>query len=214
MSIKSNKVVVLSVVFVFVLVGMASAYAADATYIGNKQCKMCHNKADVGAQWSKWSKQSHAKAFKVLAGTVEGLSEADAKAMDDRVKAAAAKMGVTGPPSEAPECLACHVTAYDVETKAVPAKLKMADGVQCESCHGPASLHKKDAMAVKMKKKTVEEANLAANLATADEKSCLQCHNDKSPTWDPSRYTKADGTKSGFDFKQAWAKVDHSRPAK
>lgn len=214
MSLKSNKLVVLSAVFAFALVGMASAYGADATYIGNAMCKACHNKADIGAQWTKWSKQGHAKAFKVLAGTVEGLSEADAKALADKVKAAAAKMGVTGPPSEAPECLACHVTAYDAKTKAAPAKIKVTDGVQCESCHGPASLHKKDGMAVKMKKKTLEEANMAANLGTADEKSCLKCHNDKNPTWNPAAYTKSDGSKTGFDFEQAWAKIEHSRPAK
>lgn len=190
----SKKFTVLAVMLSLMVVG--AVQAQEAEYVGNSQCKMCHNKEADGKVWTVWSSSAHAKAYELL-GTPES-------------KAVAEKAGVTGSPQEAPECLSCHVTAYSKD--AMPAKIKMEDGVQCESCHGPASLHVADGKAKMMKKD--ETVDISAHIKKGDEAGCRTCHNEKSPTWNPERYTLADGTKAGFDFEQAWKKIEHGKPDK
>ena len=102
----------------FFLLGMAlfflsSVNAQDAKYIGAAKCKMCHNKADKGGQYSKWLSDPHAKAMASLKG--------------DEVKN--------------PKCLKCHSTAAGVDQGLV-ASITVAEGVSCESCHGSGSLYK------------------------------------------------------------------------
>jgi len=59
------------------------------------------------------------------------------------------------------------------------------------------------------------DAAIAAGLVyPAKEKSCVRCHNDTGPTWDPEKYTTATGEKTGFDVVQAYEKIKHERPAK
>ena len=140
-----------------------SAVADDApTYVGNTQCKMCHNKKSDGEVWNTWKALKHAKAYESLLG--------------DEAKAIGEKQGLETPPAESPQCLRCHVTAYNVEEKSVPAKLKKEHGVQCESCHGPASLHLPDAKKFKTSKDP--SINMAAHITRSDEKVCKKCHNE------------------------------------
>ena len=179
----------------FALVG--SAFAQEATYVGNGQCKICHNKKEEGEQWTKWKAMTHAKAFETLS--------------TDAAKAAAQKKGVAKPPAEAPECLKCHVTAFDAAKGAAPEKIVKEDGIQCESCHGPASLHTADGKKFKSGDKTVV---MSAHIVRPDEKTCVKCHNEESASWNPERYTLPDGKKAGFDFKQAVAKIEHLNPLK
>lgn len=187
------------VLAISISIGGAAAFAEDADYVSNKQCKICHNKKSEGEIWTVWSKQKHAKAYETL-GTPEAKQFAE-------------KAGVTGSPQEAPECLRCHVTGYDAEKDPhVPAKIDKQDGVQCESCHGPASLHIKDGKARKMKKDM--SVDISAHIVRPDKKTCVKCHNEESPTWDPNKFTLADGTKAGFDFDQAWEKIKHGIPEK
>ena len=77
--------------------------------------------------------------------------------------------------------------------------LKAEDGIQCESCHGPGSKYKKKRIMADQKKA------LAAGLwePGKDEKICTACHNDESPTWDPSK---------GFDYKKAKEEIAHPIP--
>lgn len=179
----------------------AGAHGQDkATYIGSDQCKVCHNKEPEGAQWSVWKKMKHAHAFEAL--------------QSDEAKKIATERGLTKPPHEAPECVKCHVTAYDVETMTVPDKIKMADGVQCESCHGPASNHVIDGRDVMFKKKTADEIDWTAHMAKAEEAECRTCHNEESPTWNPEQFTLEDGSKAGFDFEQAKKIIAHPNPTK
>lgn len=188
------KVVALAAVIAFAFT--ATAFAQDATYVGNSQCKICHNKKEEGEQWAKWKAEPHAKAL-------EKLSSEEAKAV-------AQKAGVTKPPAEAPECLKCHVTGADATGKA-PEKIKPEDGVQCESCHGPASAHTAEAKKFKSGDKAAQPA---AKIHKGDAETCKQCHNDKSPTWKADRYKTADGKTTGFDYEQALAKIAHPNPAK
>ena len=174
--------------------GLGQAQAAD--YEGTAKCKICHNKKDTGSQYDKWKAMDHAKAFETL------KSPESVKIGQDK--------GLEKPPSESPECLKCHVTAYDVAAKAVPAKIKLEEGVSCEQCHGPSSEH--TALAMKqMKDKSID---LSGSQPEVKAEVCTKCHNDESPTWNPERYTLDDGKKVGFDFEQAQKKIDHSNPKK
>jgi len=57
------------------------------------------------------------------------------------------------------------------------------------------------------------DASIAKGMKIPAEEECLGCHNSESPTWDAERYTRADGSRAGFDFKSGWAKIEHSIPA-
>lgn len=176
----------------------AAVQAQDAEYVGNSTCKVCHNKSAEGEQWKKWSTEKHSQAFKVL--------------QSDEANAIAKEKGLTVPAAEAPECLKCHVTAYNADEKSVPAKLKMEEGVQCESCHGPSSEHVAAAKKAMLKKD--EAVDLSATRVKPTEETCKTCHNEQSPTWNPELYTKEDGSKVGFDFEQAKKKIAHPNPKK
>jgi hypothetical protein len=172
--------------------------AAAWEYVGQSQCKVCHNSAKEGGQWDTWKATGHARAFEIL------KSEAAQKV--------AAERGLDKPAHEAPECLRCHVTGYDVAAAAAPAKIKPEEGVQCESCHGPSSEHLKDARVIKFSPEKIAEIDIMANKVHPDASLCAGCHNPDSPTWDTARYTLADGTTAGFDFEQAWKKIAHEFP--
>jgi hypothetical protein len=168
-----------AVVFSLTLGGLASA--GNFKYVGASKCKTCHKKELIGDQYGAWEKAAHSKAFETL--------------KSEKAVSIAKEKGIAGPPSEAAECLKCHSTAANVGPNEADKKpLSNSDGVQCESCHGPGSAYKK--------KKTMadHEAALAAGLLVPDEKTCVKCHNDSSPTF------------TGFDFAEAKKKIDHSIP--
>lgn len=175
----------------------AAVQAQGEDLAGHSSCKVCHNKSAEGEQWNKWSKEKHALAFKTLE--------------TDEANAIAKEQGLTVPAAEAPECLRCHVTAYE-KGKELPAKIKMADGVQCESCHGPSADHVADAKKALLKKD--ESIDLSAGRTPPGAEVCEVCHNPESPTWDPERFTREDGTKAGFDFEAAWKMIAHPNPQK
>lgn len=176
--------------------GFDSAQAAD--YAGSSQCKVCHNKKDEGAQYDTWKSMEHAKAFETLKSP-EAIKIGEEK-------------GLEKPPAESPECIKCHVTAYDAAAKSVPDKIKLEDSVSCEECHGPGSDHIAAGKKVMFQKDT--SIDMAATQAEITKETCTKCHNEESPTWDPERYTLEDGTKVGFDFELAKKKIDHSNPKK
>lgn len=82
--------------------------AQDFKYVGATKCKMCHNKATTGAQYTVWSEGPHANAMK-------SLSEEEAKD---------------------PKCIKCHSTAGSVDAAFIET-ITIEEGVSCESCHGP-----------------------------------------------------------------------------
>ena len=88
-------------------------FGQDAKYIGAAKCKMCHNKAEKGAQFTKWEASKHSKAF-------SDLKPADQKNA---------------------KCLKCHSTSAGVD-QALVATITVEEGVSCETCHGPGSVYK------------------------------------------------------------------------
>lgn len=187
------RVLVGSAVMISLVLAAGVATAADAKYVGVTKCRSCHKKELIGDQYGKWKEAKHSEAFETLKG--------------DKAIEIAKEKGISGPPSEAEECLKCHVTAYGLAPSEFARKpLDPANGVQCETCHGPGSLYKK--------KKTMSDHDkaVAAGMLEPDEETCKGCHNDKSPTWDTGKYELADGSTVGFDFDQASEKIAHAIP--
>lgn len=144
---------------------LATTITAQPKYIGAAKCKMCHNKAEKGEQFNKWSNSPHAKAMASLKG--------------DEAKN--------------PKCLKCHSTAAGVD-QALIATITVAEGVSCESCHGPGSLYK---VATVMKD---QKQSIAKGLILPEEKVCKKCHNEESPHY------------KGFNYKEYVAKISHDDP--
>ncbi len=91
------------------------------------------------------------------------------------------------------ECLECHTTAFNAGGyKVGDADAANFEGVQCESCHGPGSAYKAIGI-MKDRQKAIENGMIIPN-----EETCKKCHNKKSPTF------------KGFDFKEAWGKINHT----
>ena len=175
------------VVGALVMLAAGLASAKEPQYVGAKKCKSCHKKELMGNQYGEWEKGVHHKAFETL--------------QSDDAKKIAAEKGISGPPHESADCLKCHVTAYG-EDPARFAKNKLlnpADGIQCESCHGPGSLYRK--------KKVMSDRDkaIAAGMwePENDAKICTACHNDESPTWDPAK---------GFDHEARMEEIAHLIP--
>jgi len=161
--------------------------AKPATYIGTKSCKMCHNKKTEVKQYDIWKASAHAKAYETLA--------------TDQAKEFAVKAGVEGDPQKAKECLECHVTGYGLEAEMFGTRFVAEEGVQCESCHGPGSNYKSTkVMSKKLYASQREDQHklaLEAGLTIPDEKTCVKCHNERSPAF------------KGFDFKTYYEKIKH-----
>ena len=163
-------------------------------YVGIARCKSCHGKALMGDQVAVWKQGPHHDAFTTLKS-----EESQAIALRD---------GIKGPAQEAPECLACHVTAFHVNPDRISRPLKASDGVQCESCHGPGRSYRKKSIMADTKKARAN--GLWDPSATSG--ICERCHNSLSPTYDPARFTLKDGTQAGFDYDQAASYITHPIP--
>jgi hypothetical protein len=135
---------------------------AEHKYVGAAKCKMCHNSPAKGEQFKKWTDSKHSKAFETLASPA--ALEVGKKLSIDK-------------PQESDKCLGCHVTGFSAPATVKAATFAQTEGVGCEACHGPGS----DYMAMKVMKD--KPAALAAGLNIPNEKTCIGCHNDKSPTY-------------------------------
>lgn len=167
-------------------VAATQASAADAKYTGVDDCGKCHKKELIGNQLAAWKKADHSKAYQTLQG--------------DEAKKIAKEKGLSVPPHEADECVRCHATAHGLEEAQIHRKpLKLEDGVQCESCHGPGNLYRK--------KKVMSDRDqaVAAGLwePAKNEKICTDCHNSDSPTWDAAK---------GFDYAAMKKAIAHPIP--
>ncbi len=162
-------------------------------YVGVEMCEICHKKKELGDQYVVWTNTSHSKAFYTL-GTPEAKKVADRMGIED--------------PQQNSKCLRCHATCYGITDKTLAEDLRVEDGVQCESCHGPGEEY--------MYLEVMEDLKDAKSmgLVMPTEETCRKCHNPESPTWDPERDTTPDGTKTGFNFSLRWKMIEHHKPLK
>jgi len=174
-------------------VSLEEKKAPPREYAGSKKCRICHNAPSKGKMHDLWRKTLHAHAYKTL--------------LSDEAKEAAKKSGISDP-QKSGECLRCHATAYGFTKKLVTKKVKVEEGVGCESCHGPA----KDYSNLTIMKN--REKAIAAGMIYPAKNTCTKCHNTESSTWNPERYTDKEGNKVGFDYEVLWEMIKHSIPKK
>jgi hypothetical protein len=160
------------------LVLVAALPAQDLTYVGAQKCGMCHRSEAQGRQYVIWEGTKHSQSFAALTSP---------KAAD-----AAKAMGVDKPGEDA-RCLKCHAPLAE---KAPELK---AEGVSCETCHGPGSAYRKLPI-MKDKAEAVKNGLILYGSPEAIKARCLKCHDNPH------------GIK--FDFPAFWDKIKHPVPAK
>lgn len=101
--------------------------AAFPLYVGWRSCVTCHASAGPGRACTLEAIPEHEDAY-------DALSRSAARHI-------AAVSGVPQHPTESRICLGCHATAADEGPRWTTDTFDVADGVQCEACHGPGSLH-------------------------------------------------------------------------
>ncbi len=143
-------------------------------YVGAIACGQCHKGPNMGYQFSKWRRSPHARAYAVLSSKY--------------ARKLARDMGVTGNPADSPKCLKCHTTVFH-EPAAVADTYDIADGVNCEACHGAGSDYALEA--VMRDKPSAKHAGL--KMPNAD--TCMECHRNA--------HGKA------FDVKNAMRQIAH-----
>lgn len=182
-----RKLILSIIVLSFTLYLAAQESAEKHNYVGVSKCKTCHKTAKQGEQLGKWEASGHAKAYKTL--------------LSDEAVAIAKEKGLETAPSEAPECLKCHVTGHDADAGMKAESFSMEDGVQCEGCHGAGSDYRKKSI-MKSREKSIENGMAAILVEDGSaEKQCITCHNEESPTY------------KEFNFAEMWAKIVHPVPA-
>ncbi len=170
--------------FVVFAIGMllaTSAGAAEPVYVGAEVCGECHDSLQRD-QLAAWYRTPHARAHATLA-----LPEAAEIA---RIS------GIEENPFESPICLGCHATASDAEAWQLDPTFHIADGVQCERCHGPGSEY----MAAEVM--LDPEAAREAGLRKPDRRLCMVCHKVKFS------HTSVIEVKP-FDYDEAMKKIAH-----
>ena len=163
------------------VLGAAQEKKIEHQYAGVAKCKTCHKSEAKGAQYTKWTESKHSKAYEVLAS--------------EEAIAIGKKLGVDNPQTS-DQCLVCHVTAFSAPAEAKAESFDQTEGVGCEACHGPGSDYRK------MKIMKDREASVAAGLIIPDEKTCISCHNEKSPSY------------KEFTYEEAFKVIAHPNPKK
>jgi len=162
--------------------------ASEAVYVGAKKCKSCHNKDSMGNVYDKWEKMKHFKALERLQSK-EALEAGKERGVEK--------------PWEDSKCLKCHVTAYEAPAEKKHKRFPTDMGVQCETCHGPGSIHIKARLQAAKEGVKGEDSLLeipAGEIVLPDEGLCRSCHNEDSPSY------------KEFKFGERLEKIRHLHP--
>jgi YVTN family beta-propeller protein len=146
-------------------------------YVGAIACATCHGAQSNSRAYATWRMSPHAAAYATLA--------------TPRADEIAREMGVTGSPQQADRCLACHATGGGEPAGRFLESFDPAQGVQCESCHGPGSAYLAQAVMLD------PVAATDAGLRKVDRTICVRCHT-------PGIHGHS------FDAAAAWPRIDHS----
>jgi YVTN family beta-propeller protein len=154
-------------------------------YVGAKACAACHHGPDMGYQHSRWLLSAHARAYASLA--------------TPEAKRIAALSGEPQDPLEAALCLGCHATAADTEAWERDPSFHLADGIQCEKCHGPGSEYMDE------QTMTDPEAAMRAGLIMPSRAACMKCHREKGS------HVAVHG-RGPVDIDKHWRTIAHPTP--
>jgi hypothetical protein len=175
----------------------AAKAPAQNRFIGAAKCKNCHGSPKSGDPYSRWKEEKHSQAFARLASP-EAKKLGQEKGVDD--------------PQKSEQCVRCHVTAFKEPDERLLKGFDRHDGVQCESCHGPGEKHLKARMAAAAEtgseegfgdeEPALQEIPKGEIVSRPSLSTCLECHNDQSPSFRP------------FCFKKRLADIAHFDPRK
>jgi cytochrome c peroxidase len=159
-----------------ILAGLA--VAQEFTYVGAQKCAVCHKSEAQGRQFPIWEGTKHPKSIEALTSP--------------KAAEAAKAMGVDKPADD-PRCLKCHAP---LAAKAPELK---ADGVSCETCHGPGSAYRKLNI-MKDRAESAKNGLILYGSPEAIKAQCMTCHENPHGI--------------AFDFAAAWDKIKHPVPNK
>ncbi len=144
-----------------VLAGTDYSGAQDASmpyYVGFRKCLECHSADHAVRVCSLEAIAEHDHSFNALA--------------KPEAEHIAAFCGVAGAPQESRICLGCHATAADDGPRWTTETFDLADGVQCEACHGAGSLHVQ-AYGTELRNPSSSAEN---HILPGNRESCAHCH--------------------------------------
>jgi len=153
-------VILVTIISVGILaVAFAEEKKEEATYVGDNAKKCKVCHAKQVKAWQGWK----------MAKAIEALKDEEKK--QDK-------------------CIKCHVTGFGEKGGFVSLeKTPNLANVQCEACHGPASLHLKVPLKDKEKKR--------ATIRRPTKEDCIRCHNKEFPNF------------KGFDFEKSLKTIKH-----
>lgn len=134
---------------------------AEAKFLGNASCELCHKEIS-----NSWKKSIHAKAFDMLSPNTRAdkKKEAGLKPAEDYRKDKS--------------CMKCHVMGWEEGGYSFDKPGDEWKGVGCETCHGAAEryleLHDKKDLAKRDKK--LKQAGLTKPLESSGPGTCATCH--------------------------------------
>lgn len=172
----------------------AEAPAVEGDFLGVGSCAstVCHGSvvhrggSNVAQnEYLVWSERDrHRKAFETL--------------RSDRSRSIATKLGL-GDPTQANLCLDCHATNAPRSKR--QEKFELTDGVQCESCHGPAGgwIHSHDD---RESSHTESVARGMLDLAEPSARAsvCLSCHLGKGEVFVSHQIMAAGHPRTDFEL--------------
>jgi YVTN family beta-propeller protein len=130
-------------------------------YMGQEACSECHQSGKTGRACTLERIPQHARAY-------EALQKPEAKHI-------AAMSGVPEPPHESRICLGCHVAGSDAGPRWTAPGFNIADGVQCEACHGAGSVH----AAIHLCSEADPGRAAKQWIRRSDRSECVICHIDR-----------------------------------
>ena len=154
---------------------------ARPRYAGVAGCT-CHATQEIGDAFGAWVRSGHARAWVVLQGA--------------QARRVAEAVGVEGDPQKSDACLSCHAGAARVDSGAVDPTFRFEDGVQCESCHGPAGDH--------AAARREGRSETRPGLTKPGRDDCLRCHREK-----PGHAVLK---REKYDVEKAWRRIAHPFP--
>lgn len=135
-------------------------------FVGKAVCGTCHSDDTSGAHVARPCSlgliPAHAHATKLLTR--------------ETAASIAALSGVGKQPRESRICLDCHATAADEGPRWTRETFHQADGVQCEACHGPGSLH---ATYHQSPHASLDVVPRDARMFAGSREECVRCHIDR-----------------------------------
>lgn len=159
---------------------VACSDASEAKFVGVAACR-CHMKEDLGNQYRSWIGSKHMRSYVMLAGPYG--------------RTIMENMGVSGYAQETEICFTCHAPRPD--TSCAEQTFRFEEGIQCETCHGPGSLHVAKMMTMG------GEKPLESGFRKLSKDDCMRCHAPKASHEDLPTHLRS------FDLDKAWKKIAH-----